>query len=40
MCCLQAAALDARQTAGQVSSAMAKPGTVAAWLFGENLADR
>lgn len=41
-CALQAAASDARQNAnaGRVSAAMAKPGTVAAWLFGENLADR
>ncbi|KAL4418712.1 hypothetical protein ABPG77_000345 [Micractinium sp. CCAP 211/92] len=37
----EAAASDARQNAnaGRVSAAMAKPGTVAAWLFGENLAD-
>ncbi|KAL4433832.1 hypothetical protein ABPG75_000273 [Micractinium tetrahymenae] len=37
----EAATLDAREraAAGWVSAAMAKPGTVAAWLYGENLAD-
>lgn len=41
--CLQAAAVDAKLAGsrpGQVGAAAAKPGTVAAWVYGDGRADR